>query len=309
MADEKQTEDLEISEVSSQESLKSKGPQNKKEGKGKNPQQYLSFPLGDMRKPLSQAAAEMLTVDKRAEACYRCITANNLPYKYASKPPELWLKWYRLSEDEYMDGLSQVLGLEQPALEQRQTLEYAASVGTVPGTSNAHLAVEDYEQGDIMLMVSQIHLQARGTESALGAMTPLTTVTQGTMNQLQLDQAWAEIRQYRENLERRDLVLMERRTDIAQEEYDVRAKEAEVRKTENAVEQNRAIMRRDWDQRENAWKEELARREAEYEHQDQIRKDRIFREDKERADRIEKEEKQRQAWIELAMLNEVNVAA
>ncbi len=158
-------------------------------------------------------------------------------------------------------------------------------------------------------MVSQIHLHAGGTESVLGATTPLTTVTQGAMSQLQLDQAWAEIRQYKENLERRDLALMERRTIVAQEEYDVRAKEAEVRKIENAVEQNRAIMRRDWDQRENAWKQELARGEAEYERQDQIRKDQIFREDKECTDRIEQEEKQRQVWIELAALNEVNAAA
>ncbi len=43
-------------------------------------------------------------------------------------------------------------------------------------------------------------------------MTPLTTVTQGVMDQLQLEEAWAELRQVRENLERRDLALMERRS-------------------------------------------------------------------------------------------------
>ncbi len=69
-AEEKQLEELERSEVSSQESLKSKASQNKIEGKSKHPQQYLSYPSGDVHKPLSQAAAEMLTVDERAEACY-----------------------------------------------------------------------------------------------------------------------------------------------------------------------------------------------------------------------------------------------
>ncbi len=115
--EEQRSEELDKSEAASQESSKSEISQTKKEGRGKNPQQYLSFPAGDIRKPLSQAAAEMLTVDRRAEACYRYITANNLPQKYTSKPPKMWLRWYKISEEEYAEGLSQALGLEQPASE------------------------------------------------------------------------------------------------------------------------------------------------------------------------------------------------
>ncbi len=258
VAEEQQFEEYENSEVASQESLKSKASCNKKEGKGKNPQQYLSFPSGDVHKPLSQAAAEMLMVDKRAEACYRCITANNLPQKYASKPPEMWLKWYRILEDEYADRLSQALGLQQPAPEKRRTAVYAASTGALSEASSAHLACEEEELEEGTPRESPIQLQAAGTESVLGAMTPVTTVAREQINQLQLDQAWEELRQYQGDLERRDLVLTERRTVVAREEYNIRNKEAEVRKLENAVEQNRMIMKRDWDQREDAWKDELA---------------------------------------------------
>ncbi len=173
----------------------------------------------------------------------------------------------------------------------------------------AHLTLEDDQQEEVTPSASQIQLQAVGAESVLGATTPVTTVTKETINQLQLDQAWEQIRRHQEELERRDLTLTERRTVVAQDEYDVRAKEAEVRKLENAVEQNRAIMRKDWDQRETAWKEELARREADYQQRERDRRDQILKEDKERADRIQKEEKQRNARIELAVLDEVNAAA
>ncbi len=94
-----------------------------------------------------------------------------------------------------------------------------------------------------------------------------------------------------------------------QEEYNIRNKQAEIKKDETVIMQNRAILRQDWNQRENAWKEELAWREAEWDHHEQLRKEQIFREDKECSDQIEKEEKQRQAQIELAVLNEVNATA
>ncbi len=75
-------------------------------------------------------------------------------------PPELWLKWYRLTEEEYTDGLNQMLDLQQPALKQKWTLTHAASAGTLPEASNAHLAVEEDSQSDRTPKANQIHLQA-----------------------------------------------------------------------------------------------------------------------------------------------------
>ncbi len=120
-----------------------------------------------------------------------------------------------------------MLGLQQPAPKERWTLTHAASAGTLPEASNAHLAVEEDGQSDRTPNANNIHMQARGIVSALGATTPLTTVTQGAMDQLQLEEAWEQIRQVRVNLERRDLALTERRTVIMQEEYDIRNKQAD----------------------------------------------------------------------------------
>ncbi len=124
----------------------------------------------------------------------------------------------------------------------------------------------------------QIHLQARETGPALGAMTPLTTVTWEAMDQLQLDEAWEQIRQNRENLERRDLALTQRRTVVMEEEYNIGNRKVEFKKEEAAVMQNCTILKQDWAQQELAWKEKLTRREAEWEWQEQLRKEQNFRE-------------------------------
>ncbi len=134
-------------ELSSQDSLAS----NKTERKGVNPQQFLSFAVGDVRKPLSYEALDTLNEAKRAESCHHCIAANNLKKSYMLNPPDQWLQWYNVTMDQYKQAVAELLRLHQvaPAPGTQRRLVHMTSVDSfLPKTPTAQAAhgVVQYNQ-------------------------------------------------------------------------------------------------------------------------------------------------------------------
>ncbi len=169
--------------------------------------------------------------------------------------------------DEYKDAVAELLGLNEvvSAPSNQRRLAHVTSVDSLlTKTPTAHLArgVDRYSQMTPVDNQNQLLVDS-ADNTAVGTVT-LHHMFGRRDEWQEMEQEKQEMLRRQGDLEGRELAVQQKQGAIAQDEYELKKREAECDKWGQAIRQNRTALQKERDRRKDEWRKEMERREMEW---------------------------------------------